>query len=127
MKLLLPIILIFSLMHVCHLTAKHESTKCDAKNCVLPLCKCSNGEVPGNIDLEETPMMVGLTFNGILTSHTMRFVKRILNPVFKNPNGCPVQATFFLSHEAEEKTEYCLVQSLFNNNNEIGVGGVKYE
>ena len=73
-------------------------------------------------------MMVGISFNGIMPSHHMKYIKKILNPVFKNPNGCPIQATFFVSDKQErEKTDYCVVQNLFNNNNEIGVGASKYK
>ncbi len=108
-------------------TATAKSATCDSTNCILPLCKCSNTEPPANMDLEDVPMMVGLSFNGILTAHHMKHIKQILNPVFKNPNGCPTQATFFVSDQQERlTTDYCVVQSLFNNNNEIGVGATKY-
>ena len=111
-------------------TARNDGDiKCDSKNCVLPLCKCSDTEPPGNMDLEDVPMMIGLSFNGIVASHHMKYIKTILNPIFKNPNGCPTQATFFVSDKstASQKTDYCVVQNLFDNNNEIGVGSVKYK
>lgn len=91
------------------------------------MCKCSDTQPPGNLDLEKIPMMVGITFNGIITPRTMMFIKQILNPIFKNPNGCPSQATFFVSDKMNtQQTDYCVVQSLFNNNNEIAVGSIKY-
>jgi len=72
-------------------------------------------------------MMIALTFNGVLTSEHSKFIKRILNPVFRNPNGCAVQGTFFLSGSGNGTTDYCFAQSLFNNNNEIAVSSTKYQ
>ena len=102
--------------------------ECSAKNCILPLCKCSDTKTPGNMDLKDVPMMVGITFNGVVASHHMKYIKQILNPIFKNPNGCPPQATFFVSDKSETATtDYCVVQNLFDNNNEIAVGAEKYK
>lgn len=101
--------------------------KCDRKLCKLPLCKCADTETPNKLDLNDIPMMIMLTFNGILQKEHSDYYKKILNPLFKNPNGCPVQATFFVSDTGYAKTDYCLVQKLFNNNNEIAVGAPKYK
>lgn len=112
-------------------TAQSNSDKteqCSTKNCVLPLCKCSDTEPPGNLALEDVPMMVGITFNGVVASRHMKYLKQILNPIFKNPNGCPTQATFFVSDKSDiANTDYCVVQNLFDNNNEIAVGAEKYK
>jgi hypothetical protein len=45
-----------------------------------------------------TPMMVALSFNGIIAPEYGKYIKKILHPTFKNPNGCPVQGTFFVSN-----------------------------
>lgn len=72
--------------------------------------------------------MVGITFNGVIAGRHMKYLKQILNPIFKNPNGCPPQATFFVSDKSETaNTDYCVVQNLFDNNNEIAVGAEKYK
>ncbi|CAF0728061.1 unnamed protein product [Brachionus calyciflorus] len=99
---------------------------CNFLNCRLPLCKCSNPERPGNIQYDDTPMMVSLSFNGVLTTAHSPYIKKILNPLFKNPNGCPIQSTFFISDSGNGTTDYCFVQTLFNNNNEISVSSPKY-
>lgn len=126
--LLLTCLIILSNINSCKSTAKSQQTiRCDSTNCKLPLCKCSDTQPPGDIDLDKVPMMIGLSFNGIIASSHMKYIKQILNPVFKNPNGCPIQGTFFVSEQAEhDSTDYCVVQNLFNNNNEIGVGATKY-
>lgn len=127
---LLLFLITSSLINLCLSTGRVNSDKteeCNANNCALPLCKCSDTEPPGNMPLEEIPMMVGITFNGVVSSRHMKYFKQILNPIFKNPNGCPPQATFFVSDKSETaNTDYCVVQNLFHNNNEIAVGAEKY-
>lgn len=130
--ILTSFIILITLINLCNTTAQTDAVKpstseCNSKNCVLPLCKCSNTERPGKIEFDETPMMIAITFNGILNSNYMKNIKKILDPIYKNPNGCPIHGTFFVSDKGNGTTDYCVVQSLFNNNNEISVGSVKYE
>jgi len=99
---------------------------CDEDTCQLPLCKCSDTKRPAGIEFNDTPMMIGLSFNGVITTSLGDLFKNILNPVFKNPNGCPIQSTFFVSDTGNGTTDYCVVQNLFNNNNEIAVTATKY-
>lgn len=106
--------------------SEKPAEECSFLNCRLPLCKCSNTERPGQITFDDTPMMISLSFNGVLTSHHAKYIKKILNPIFKNPNGCPIQSSFFISNTGNGTTDYCLVQNLFNNNNEISVSSFKY-
>lgn len=106
-----------------------NSKKCNQMNCRLPLCRCSTTnvtEVSNNMALDDTPMMVAITFNGILTAQHSLSIKKILDPTFRNPNGCPIQATFFVSDKGRGFTDYCFVQGLFNNHNEIGVSVPRY-
>ena len=109
-------------------TAQESSmpVTCSPANCRLPLCKCSNTERPSGIELDDTPMMIGLTFSGVLATQYAHYIKRILNPIFKNPNGCAVEATFFLSNSGNGTTDYCFAQTLFNNHNEIAIGAPRY-
>ncbi|KOB66971.1 Uncharacterized protein OBRU01_20493, partial [Operophtera brumata] len=69
--------------------------------CQLPECYCSeNGtSIPGNLEP---------------TQH-------ILPPSRTNPNGCPVKATFFISHPY---TNYRHVQKLWNDGHEIAVNSI---
>jgi hypothetical protein len=132
------LIIIFSFIVVliaplCDSTAQEMNTKlndhdktCNPSNCRLPLCKCPNSERPLHIELDDTPMMVALSFNGIIAPEYGKYIKKILHPTFKNPNGCPVQGTFFVSNTGNGTTDYCLVENLFNNNNEIAVSSPKY-
>ena len=105
----------------------NTAQECNKINCVLPLCQCSGTKPPGDLKISEVPMMVGLTFNGIIESSYMEYLKKVLNPVFKNPHGCPIQATFFVSDPNQDSYNYCNITNLFNNNNEIGVGSIEYK
>ena len=131
LRLCLTLGIFLVLFTLCESTGRvddhRENEPCDSSNCRLPLCKCSDIRGPEEkIDLRDTPMMVALSFNGIITTEHSKFIKKILNPIFKNPNGCGIQATFFLSESGNGTTDYCLAQTLFNNNNEIGIGAPKY-
>lgn len=108
------------------MTKKEKIEDCNFLNCRLPLCKCSDADRPMSVHFGDTPMMVSLTFSGVLTSFHAKYIKKILNPLYKNPNGCPIQGTFFLAETGNGTTDYCLAQTLFNNNNEISVSAPKY-
>jgi hypothetical protein len=124
------LLFIFTMPSPSHSTAQRAmptfKEDCSASNCRLPLCKCSNTRIPNDIEYDDTPMMIALSFSGVLTAGHAKYLKKILNPVFKNPNDCPIQSTLFLSHSGNGTSDYCFVQGLFNNNNEIGVGSKAY-
>jgi hypothetical protein len=133
-KLLLvnAVLILMLLPYFCNGTAQEMSKSekssggCNSENCRLPLCKCSKTNGPSTIQFDDTPMMIGLSFNGIVTTEHSKYLNKILNPIFKNPNACPIQATFFTSDTSNVTTDYCLLQTYFNNNNEIAVSGTKY-
>ena len=58
------------------------------------------------------------TFIGNLNEYTLDPIRSILNPIHRNPNKCPISSTFFVN---DNYTEYCLVQRLFDNHNEIAM------
>ena len=43
----------------------------------------------------------------------------------KNPNNCPIKATFFIS-DSNNKTSYCLIRNLYENGHEIALSTLKY-
>ena len=55
--------------------------------------------------------MVVLTFDDSVNDLNKRLYQDIFHPSRKNPNGCPIAATFYVSHEW---TDYGLVQSLYS-------------
>lgn len=56
-----------------------------------------------------------LTFDDAVTVSNYQFYEELLF-ANKNPNGCPVKATFFLSHQY---TNYSMVNELRNRGYEI--------
>uniref|UniRef100_A0A914YAE2 Uncharacterized protein n=1 Tax=Panagrolaimus superbus TaxID=310955 RepID=A0A914YAE2_9BILA len=91
--------------------------------CALPYCFCSpNGlGIPGDLRTSETPQMVIITYEGAITDRIINIFKSLFNGKFKNPNGCAIKGTFFISHEWNN---YDQVQWLFSTGHEIGVNSI---
>uniref|UniRef100_A0A1I8AH24 NodB homology domain-containing protein n=1 Tax=Steinernema glaseri TaxID=37863 RepID=A0A1I8AH24_9BILA len=94
--------------------------------CRLPDCFCSKtGKVPpGNLRVDEVPQFVVLTFDDAVNARTMADYKKLFGSVrYRNPNGCPIKATFFVSHEW---TNYDLVQWLSEEGHEIASNSITH-
>uniref|UniRef100_A0A914VG41 EGF-like domain-containing protein n=1 Tax=Plectus sambesii TaxID=2011161 RepID=A0A914VG41_9BILA len=99
---------------------------CDPNRCRLPNCFCSRdgAAIPGGLSAAETPQMVVLTFDDAVTDRTINIYKSLFDGRFKNPNGCPIKGTFFISHEWNN---YDQTQWLYTNEHEIGVNSITHE
>ena len=92
-------------------TLKDQSTPaqpCDESKCKLPNCRCASTVIPGGLQVNETPQIVMFSFDDALRDqdYTTYF-----KPIFhnrKNPNGCPIRLTYFVSHNY---TDYALVEN----------------
>ncbi|XP_074030666.1 chitin and LDLR binding deacetylase 3 [Leptinotarsa decemlineata] len=108
---------------------KHDpngASPCDATTCLLPTCYCSeNGtQVPGNLSPSMIPQMVLLTFDDAVNDDNWDLYAKELFPNFrKNPNKCPVRATFFVSHQYNN---YQYTQQLWNDGHEIAVHSITH-
>ena len=51
------------------------------------------------------------------------YIKRLFSPSRKNPNGCPIHGTFYVSHEY---TNYAMVHKLANLGHEIAVHSITH-
>ncbi|CAH0702359.1 unnamed protein product [Spodoptera exigua] len=102
------------------------ATKCDPAECQLPYCFCSKDGtlIPGGLDPEDTPQMIMLTFDGAVNLNNFELYKKVFNGKIKNPNGCPIRGTFFLSHEY---SNYAQVQALAHDGHEIATGTVSQQ
>lgn len=100
------------------------TTECDPATCVLPDCFCSaDGTlIPGNVQPADTPQMILLSFDGAVNSlnydHYMGLLRNRTNP-----NGCPIKATFFVSHEYNSNF---LVQKLYAEGHEIAINSISH-
>ncbi|XP_045522703.1 chitin deacetylase 1 [Pieris brassicae] len=99
---------------------------CDPGLCQLPNCFCTKygNATPGNLIPNQTPQMITLTFDGPVNHENWDiYGKHILTSERKNPNGCPIKATFFISHPY---TNYRHVQKLWNDDHEIAVHSITH-
>ncbi|CAD7090070.1 unnamed protein product [Hermetia illucens] len=92
--------------------------KCDTSKCELPYCFCSKDAtvVPGGLDPEDIPQIVMLTFDGAVNLNNYDHYKKVFNGKRKNPNGCAIKGTFFISHEY---SNYQQIQTLAFEGHEI--------
>jgi len=103
--------------------AEDIATTCSSEKCQLPDCMCGSTEMPGNLSATRTPQLVVLTFDDSVNDLNKRLYQDIFHPSRKNPNGCPIAATFYVSHEW---TDYALVQSLYSDGHEIASHSISH-
>jgi len=96
---------------------------CDEEECLLEDgCACSH-TTPG-LAWEETPQIVYLTFDDAFTELAENlFYSGLFNGQFKNPNGCPIRATHFLSHMY---TDYELVHEYWTMGHEFATHSITH-
>lgn len=61
--------------------------------------------------------MILLTFDGAVNLNNYEHYKKVFNKERKNPNGCLIKGTFFISHEY---SNYQMIQQLAHDGHEIG-------
>ena len=96
--------------------------KCARQHCALPDCHCGGPEVPGNLTRAKTPQLVILTFDDSLNDLNKKLYESIFHPIRRNPNGCPISATFYVSHEW---TDYSHVQNVYSDGHEIASHSIR--
>ena len=77
----------------------------------LPECYCSvsGKEIPGNLPPEQVPQMIMISFDDAVNTNIYEEIERFLGSGLKNPNGCDIKTTFFVSHQYNN---YSMVQVL---------------
>ncbi|KAF2900103.1 hypothetical protein ILUMI_06084 [Ignelater luminosus] len=97
--------------------------KCDPNVCVLPYCRCSSTDIPGDLKPSEIPQIVMLTFDDAVSIGNIGYYRTAFNNR-KNPDGCPIQTTYYVSHEY---TDCSLVNELKANGHEIALHSITHE
>ncbi|XP_066596969.1 uncharacterized protein Cda5 isoform X2 [Prorops nasuta] len=92
------------------------AAKCRRDVCLLPDCSCGGADIPGEYLPEEIPQIVLLTFDDSVNDLNKGLYTDLFEKGRKNPNGCPISATFYVSHEW---TDYSQVQNLYAAGHEI--------
>ena len=62
---------------------------------------------PDGTDCLKVPQMITITFDDAINVNNVDLYNEIFNGVRKNPNGCDIKGTFFVSHKY---TNYSAVQ-----------------
>lgn len=95
-----------------------------SSSCLPPDCFCCRDDLNlPNITLSQIPQMVFFTFDDAVTGQAAGFYKQLFAPSRKNPNGCPITMTLFISHD---NTEYRLVSEFHNLGMEIASHSVTH-
>ncbi|XP_076247083.1 chitin deacetylase-like 5 [Calliopsis andreniformis] len=92
------------------------AAKCRRDVCLLPDCSCGGADIPGDYLPEEIPQIVLLTFDDSVNDLNKGLYTDLFEKGRKNPNGCPISATFYVSHEW---TDYSQVQNLYAAGHEM--------
>jgi len=95
---------------------------CDDSLCNLPSCRCSSQTPPGGLLGPNIPQIVFITFDDAITVTNHPFYEEVLfNRV--NPNGAPIAATFFITHEY---SNYSLVHDLWARGHDIALHSITH-
>lgn len=84
------------------------------KNKDKKTCRCC--KILGGIPVEKTPQIVLLTFDDAVNDLNKQLYEDLFERGRKNPNGCPISSTFYVSHEW---TDYSQVQNLYADGHEL--------
>ncbi|XP_063617012.1 mucin-2 isoform X1 [Cydia splendana] len=97
-------------------TPDKTAAKCRKDVCLLPDCYCGGKEIPGDLEVETVPQIVLLTFDDSVNDLNKVLYQDLFEKGRVNPNGCPISATFYVSHEW---TDYSQVQNLYAAGHEM--------
>lgn len=101
----------------------NRAPPCDPAVCVLPDCFCSEDgtTIPGSLPAKDVPMMITVTFDDAINNNNIELYKEMFNGKRKNPNGCDIKATYFVSHKY---SNYSAIQETHRQGHEIAVHSI---
>lgn len=70
----------------------------------------------GDLPVDQVPQIVLLTFDDSVNDLNKQLYSDLFERGRVNPNGCPISATFYVSHEW---TDYSQVQNLYSDGHEM--------
>lgn len=101
----------FFLFHVFNSSSTSPSRKS------IPFNLCINKQThKGDMPVENVPQIVLLTFDDSVNDLNKQLYTDLFEKGRVNPNGCPISATFYVSHEW---TDYSQVQNLYSDGHEM--------
>ena len=74
-------------------TDPNRAPECDPTQCNLPDCFCSadGTRIPGELEAQQVPQMITLTFNGAMNIDNIDLYEEIFSGIRQNPNGCQIK------------------------------------
>lgn len=110
----------FSYARSCHfspnLKKKYQPTFHISFHRICTVCLCVVSDAAGDLAVEDVPQLVLLTFDDSVNDLNKQLYNDLFNKGRVNPNGCPISATFYVSHEW---TDYSQVQNLYAEGHEM--------
>ncbi|XP_022333733.2 uncharacterized protein LOC111130788 [Crassostrea virginica] len=89
--------------------------------CKPPTCVCCGKDMP--LEKSRTPQMVFFTFDDAVNTYVASFYRKLFDANRRNPNGCPISMTLFISHA---NTVYSLVREFYQKGFEIASHSVTH-
>lgn len=89
--------------------------------CKPPKCVCCGKDMP--LEKSKTPQMVFFTFDDAVNTYVASFYRKLFDANRRNPNGCPISMTLFISHA---NTVYSLVREFYQKGFEIASHSVTH-
>lgn len=86
------------------------SNSCDRGKCQLPNCWCTGTITPNNLPDYNTPKIILFSMDDNVNAVNFNLYSKLFDGK-KNPNGCPVKATFFVSGDYND---YHLTRRLYD-------------
>lgn len=93
---------------------------CSNETCILPDCRCSQTFLNDDLEIDEIPQLVVLTFDDAVTVDNSFYIEEAINGLV-NPDNCSAAATFFITHEY---TDYTRVHKHWANGHEIALHSI---
>jgi len=97
---------------------------CMDRKCKLPDCFCSGTKPPKGLEPQNIPQFVMLTFDDSINPNVHSFYEKLFTEKRRNPNGCPIRGTFFVTHEWND---YWLAKKLYAAGHEIADHSITHE
>ena len=100
-----------------------SASQCDKAKWQFPDCRCGGLQIPSNISAKQMPQLVVLSFDGSIYDLNQRLYTSMFHPIRRNPNGCPISSTFYVSHEWTDNGH---VQNMYSDGHKIASHSISH-
>ncbi|KAF9925634.1 hypothetical protein FBU30_004619 [Linnemannia zychae] len=104
-----------SVLFIAGVTDAQAAPACDTSKCVFPACVCPSVNPPKGMDPKTVPQFFTLTYDDAIQAPTVPVAASLMTP-HRNPNGCPIKATWFAQ---TLYSDFALIQQWYAAGNEV--------